>query len=295
MAWTTNSRVMQARRRSVPVDVVVETLDGFRRHLTGRNAAVLAYYGFLTLFPLLMAATTILGFVLDGDPELQADIVDSALSRIPVIGADLEPGSTIDGNWWALVIGLGVALWGSLKAFVALQSALDDVWQVGIDDRANAAIQRLKALVGVAVIGIGQVGAVALAAIVSEAGLPRLGQVLVTLGGLLLNIVVVGTMYRYLTSRSVTWDLIWPGAVFTAVLYTVLQFAGTRLVTSTLDDAENVYGTFAATLALLSWLSLHALISLGGAELNAALVRRSEHPVATADPPVAPVAAPVDS
>ena len=139
MAWTTNPRVMQARRRSVPVDVVVETLDGFRRHLTGRNAAVLAYYGFLTLFPLLMAATTILGFVLDGDPELQADIVDSALSRIPVIGADLEPGSTIGGNWWALVIGLGVALWGSLKAFVALQSALDDVWQVGIDDRANAA------------------------------------------------------------------------------------------------------------------------------------------------------------
>jgi YihY family inner membrane protein len=278
MAWTTNPRVMKARRRSVPVDVVVEMLDGFRRHLTGRNAAVLAYYGFLTLFPLLMAATTILGFVLEGDPDLQADIVDSALSQIPVLGADLEPGSTIEGNWWALVIGLGVALWGSLKAFVALQSALDDVWEVGIDDRANAAIQRVKALVGVAVIGIGQLGAVALAAIVSEAGLPRLGMVLVTLGGLTLNIVVVGTMYRYLTSRSVTWDLIWPGAVFTAVLYTVLQFAGTRLVTSTLDDAENVYGTFAATLALLSWLSLHALISLGGAELNAALVRRSEQP-----------------
>jgi YihY family inner membrane protein len=294
MAWTTNPRVMKARRRSVPVDVVVEMLDGFRRHLTGRNAAVLAYYGFLTLFPLLMAATTILGFVLDGDPDLQADIVDSALSQIPVLGADLEPGSTIEGNWWALVIGLGVALWGSLKAFVALQSALDDVWEVGIDDRANGAIQRLKALVGIAVIGVGQLGAVALAAIVSEAGLPRLGQVLVTLGGLVLNIVVVGTMYRYLTSRSVTWDMIWPGAVFTAVLYTVLQFAGTRLVTSTLDDAENVYGTFAATLALLSWLSLHALISLGGAELNAALVRRREQQAATADPLVAPVAAPVD-
>ena len=295
MAWTTNPRVMKARRRSVPVDVVVETLDGFRRHLTGRNAAVLAYYGFLTLFPLLMAATTILGFVLDGDPDLQADIVDSALSQIPVLGADLEPGSTIEGNWWALVVGLGVALWGSLKAFVALQSALDDVWEVGIDDRASGAIQRLKALVGVAVIGFGQVGAVVLAAIVSEAGLPRVGQVLVTLGGLALNIVVVATMYRYLTSRAVTWDLIWPGAVFTAVLYTVLQFVGTRVVTSTLDDAENVYGTFAATLALLSWLSLHALISLGGAELNAALVRRREQPAATADPLAAPAAAHVDS
>ena len=56
----------------------------------------------------------------------------------------------------------------------------------------------------------------------------------------------------------------------------VLQFAGTRLVTHTLDDAENVYGTFAATLALLSWLSLHALISLLGAELNGALCRRPQ-------------------
>ncbi len=276
MAWTTHPRVMQMRRRSRAADIVVESFDGFRLHLTGRNAAVLAYYGFLTLFPLLMAATTILGFVLRDDPELQARIVESALSRIPVIGADLEPGSTIDGNWWALIVGLSIALWGSLKAFVALQSALDDVWEIPIDDRANGAIQRLKALVGIAVIGFGQIGAVALAALVSEADLPQFGRLLVTLGGLGLNIVVVGTMYRYLTSRPTSWAELWPGAIFTAVLYTVLQFVGTRLVTNTLKDAENVYGTFAATLALLSWLSLHALISLLGAELNAALVRRSE-------------------
>ena len=55
MPWTTNPKVLELRRRQPPIDVIVETLDGFRRHLTGRNAAVLAYYGFLTLFPLLMA------------------------------------------------------------------------------------------------------------------------------------------------------------------------------------------------------------------------------------------------
>ena len=282
MAWTTNPKVMQLRQRSNVLDATVETFDGFRRHLTGRNAAVLAYYGFLTLFPLLMAATTILGFVLEDDPDLQARIVDSALSQIPVLGADLEPGSTIDGNWWALIFGLGVALWGSLKAFVAIQSALDDIWEIEIDDRASGAVKRVKALVGIAVIGFGQVGAVALAAVVSEAGLPRLGQLLITLGGLVLNVLVVATMYRYLTSAVTTWALLWPGALFTGVVYTVLQFAGTRIVTNTLDDAKSVYGTFAATLALLSWLSLHALISLVGAELNAALVRRGEQPTTRA-------------
>jgi YihY family inner membrane protein len=275
--------VIELRRRSTPVDVTVETLDGFRRHLTGRNAAVLAYYGFLTLFPLLMAATTILGFVLEDDPELQADIVDSALSQIPVLGSDLEPGSTIEGSWWALVFGLGVALWGSLKAFVGIQSALDDIWEIDVDDRSSAAKQRLKALIGIAVVGGGQIGAVALAAIVSEAGLPRTGDLLITAGGLALNVVVVGAMYRFLTSMHTTWHTVWPGALFTGVLYTVLQFVGTTIVTNTLDDAQNVYGTFAATLALLSWLSLHALISLIGAELNAALVRRAE-PAASLSP-----------
>ena len=39
-------------------------------------------------------------------------------------------------------------------------------------------------------------------------------------------------------------------------------------------NASEIYGTFASMLALMSWFSLHALISLYGAELNAALVRR---------------------
>lgn len=277
MPWTTNPNVMQLRDRSAAIDVVVETLDGFRRHLTGRNSAVLAYYGVLTLFPLLMAATTILGFVLEGRPGLQEDIVDSALSQIPLIGQEIEDNSgQIDGNYWALVIGLLVALWGSLKAFVGVQIAFDDIWEIDVDDRASGAVQRVRALIGIAVIGLSQVGSVVLAALVGQAGLPRLGQILITLGGLVLNVAVVGTMYRFLTSASVTWAMVWPGALFTGVLYTVLQFVGANVMANTLDNAQGVYGTFAGLLALMSWLSLHALISLIGAELNAALVDRTE-------------------
>ena len=74
---------MAVRRRFAIVDVAVETLDGFRRHQTGRNAAVLAYWGFLSVFPLLLAATTILGFVLEDNEDLRDDIIDSALSPDP--------------------------------------------------------------------------------------------------------------------------------------------------------------------------------------------------------------------
>lgn len=274
MPWTQHPKLAPIRRRSSAVDAGFETLEGFGRHQTGRNAAVLAYFGFLTLFPLLLAATTILGFVLENDATLRENIVDSALSQIPVVGKDLQPGSTIEGNWWALVVGLGLALWGSLKAFVALQAALDDIWEIAVDNRSNAVVKRVRALIGVGVIGLSQVGSVVLAALVGQAGLPRTGQVLITAGGLALNVAVVATMYRYLTSAEVTWRAVWPGAAFTGVVYTVLQFVGANVVANTLDGAQSVYGTFATTLALLSWLSLHALISLIGAELNATLHRR---------------------
>ena len=276
MPWTTSPKVSELRQRSAFVDVIVEMLDGFRLHLTGRNAALLTYYGFLTLFPLFLAATTILGFVLESKPEWQDDLIGSAVESVPFIGKELAENGAIGGSWIALVIGLGAALWGSMKAFIGVQIAFDDTWEVPIDDRAGLPIQRLRALVGLAAIGGSQVGNVVLATLVDRAGLPLAGSLLLILGVLVINLVVVGTMYRFLTSADVSWSTIWPGATFTAVLYTALQIGGSVLTTRMLESAQT-YGSFAGVLALLSWLSLHALISLFGAELNAALVRRREH------------------
>ena len=271
MAWTNNPKVTALRRRSRPIDVVVEMLDGFRLHLTGRNAAVLTYYGFLTLFPLFLAASTILGFVLESKPEWRDDLLDSAIDSVPFIGDQIAAGE-ISGSWIALIIGLAGAMWGSLKAFVGIQSAYDDTWEIDVDDRSSGGKQRLKALIGLAAIGGSQIGNVTLAAIVDRAGLPFIGRLALIAGGLAINLLVVGVMYRFLTSADVSWKMVLPGAVFTAVLYTAAQFAGTALTTRILDSAET-YGDFAGVIALLTWLSLHALVNLFGAELNAALHR----------------------
>lgn len=280
MPWTEHPDVLRVRRRFPAADVVARVADGFRTHITGRNAAVLAYFGVLTLFPLLMAATTILGFVLENRPGLREDILDSALAQIPVVGTQIRQNAgQIDGNWIALFVGLLGATWGSLKAFVATQTAFDDIWEVPIDRRANLFVQRGRALIGVGVIGGAQIGNVTLAGMVAEAGFPRLGQVAITLGGLAINVVVLAAMYRFLTSHDATWRDVWPGAVFGGVLYTALQFLGTTIMTRAFDSAKGVYGDFAGLLALMSWISIHALVALVGAELNAALCHRTRAPV----------------
>ena len=277
MPWSTHPRVMAVRRRFAIVDVAVETLDGFRRHQTGRNAAVLAYWGFLSIFPLLLAATTILGFVLEGNEDLRDDIVDSALSQIPVVGTQIaDNAGALEGNTWALVIGLVTALWASMRAFIGVQAAFDDVWEVDIDQRANGAVQRLRALIGLLAIGLAQVGTVFLSSLAAAAEIAAISKVLLLAGALAINISVVATVYRYLTSAPVTWMMVWPGAVFSGVLFTVLQTFGTVVVSRMIANAGEIYGTFASMFALMSWFGLHGLISLYGAELNAALERRRE-------------------
>ena len=115
MAWTTSPRVMHLRRRHASIDLVLETVDGWRRHMTGRNAAVLTYYGFLSIFPLLLVATTILGIVLEHDPELRREIVTTAIAQLPVIGRDIVEGTGVGAGVWGLVAGLVVALWASTR------------------------------------------------------------------------------------------------------------------------------------------------------------------------------------
>ena len=277
MPWTTSDRVMDLRARHVAIDVFVDMLDGWRRHISGRNASVLAFFGFLSIFPLLLAATTILGFVLEGNEELRQRIIDGALADIPVLGQDLqEDPNSISGSWWALIIGLGGALWSATKAFVALQGAQDDVWEVSVDHRDAMHKQRGKALLGIVFIGAAQVGSVAITALVNAAGLPVGGRIALLAATVAINVSVVAAMFRFLTAAELTWNDVWPGSVIAGVVYTTLQYFGTGIVRQISSNASDTYGQFAVVLGLVTWLSLLAIASLMSAELNAALVRHRE-------------------
>lgn len=274
MSWTEHPKLQPIRERWQVADFALDTLAAYSRHRTGRNASLLAYMGILTVFPLMLAATTVLGLVLKDNPKLQQDIIDSALSKIPVVGPYIKDNQgTLPTDWWAFAIGFAAAVWGSLRAFVAMQTALDDIWEIQTG-RDNYFFQRVRALIGVGIVFVAQLASVVLASVVSHAGLPRTGQFLLTIGGLLLNIAVVAMMYRYLTSLRTTWDMVWPGAVLTGILFTGLQFAGTNIMSRQFANANEVYGAFGGLISLAAWISLHGLVALIGAEINATRERR---------------------
>ncbi|MBI4883575.1 MAG: YihY/virulence factor BrkB family protein [Actinobacteria bacterium] len=273
--WSRHDRVIALRRRSKFANTLVVALENFRTNRTGRNAALVAHYGFLSVFPLFLVFTTILGYVLQDRPRLQEKIIDSAFSRIPIIGQQIanEPAQ-LQGSLLLLVFGLLAALWAAMRAFNVLQSALDDVAHVAADERPNHLRTRLRSLLAIGVIGGTQIMVAVLTSFVGISGVRVLHKVLLSLGAVCFNIAVVAASYRWLCARKLTWNQVAPGAVVVGIVFAGLQLAGTAVVGRAIANASPVYGTFASVIGLITWLGLHSVIALLGAELNHVLPAR---------------------
>ncbi len=275
VSWTERPRVLNLRRRSAFADLLVRSATNYRLHRTGRNATLVAHFAFLSIFPLLLVFTTILGFVLESYPKLRESILDSAFSRIPILGPELaKHPERLHGNVYVLVVGLLVTLWAGMKAFNMLQFALDDIAEVSLDERPNIVRSRLRSLLGIAIVGSGQVAAAALTGFVGVTGVAILSRIGLILAAVLVNTAVLAASYRWLTMRPQSWRELAPGAILAGLGFAVLQVVGTAFVGRAISRASPVYGTFATVIGLIAWLSLHAMVALLGAELNRALPMR---------------------
>jgi YihY family inner membrane protein len=250
----------------------------------GNLAALIAYYGFFSIFPLLLALTTILGFVFQNNPDIRRSITDSALQQFPVIGPQLANRS-LSGNWLALIVGVVGAIWAGLGVLGATQNAFNAVWDVPRVDRPNFIARTVKGLVMLAVAaaflfvsgylsGVGQ----------AHPGL-SLMQALSIAGSVLVNFVLFASAYRILTTADVSWRDVAPGAALAAVGWTILLMIGQWFVTNRIQGARDVYGTFAVVLGLLSWLYLASQMTLFCAEVNVVLNKRL-WPRSITNPPV---------
>jgi uncharacterized BrkB/YihY/UPF0761 family membrane protein len=237
------------------------------------HAGVVAFAGFLSIFPLLIALTAALDLVLANRPDLRDKLIDTAMGSIPVIGDDLQVGTT-KGSGLALVVGLFGALWAALAAMNALQTAIGDVWQVV--ERPNFALAKLRSLLALIVVGLSLVGSTALVGIATSSDLP-LSSIWGSAAGLGVNILGVATS-QVVLCHEIRFRFAWPGATISGVGLTVLQVAGGLLVSRYLVGASNTYGTFATVIALTAWFGLNAQAVLFGVAWNAERRARATAP-----------------
>ncbi len=240
----------------------------------GQLAALIAYYGFVSLFPLLLLLVTVLGFVLEGDPKTQASVLHSALGQFPVIGDQLQRNvHSLTGSPAALAIGLVGLLLGGLGVVGATQNAFNQVWHVPRKRRPNFLSWRLRGLGLLALLGLLLVVSTVAAGYVTA----QTTGAVALLGGILLalisNLALFFCAFRLLTTPEVqTRDLI-AGVIVGAVLWQILQHIGGYYVEHVVRHAKETSGLFAFVLGLLAWLYLGAQVTLLAAEVNVVRAR----------------------
>lgn len=256
--------------------VPLATAKKFGEDDAGDLAALIAYYSFFSLFPLLLALVTILGFVLQGNPELQHRIVDSALAHFPVLGEQIRTNiGRLGGNWPALGVGVVGALWAGMGAMDAAQNAMNSVWDVPVREKPNFVARKLRSLLMLLVVGGALFLTAASAAVTSSVGsIGTVGRILAPLLSTAINIGVFVVAFRLLTERNLRWADVVPGAVVAGVAATVFQVAGGVIIAHSLRGASQTYGAFAVVIGLLSWLHLQAQVILFAAEINVVRARR---------------------
>ena len=239
----------------------------------GNQAALLSYFSFFSLFPLMLVFTTILGFVLKGDPHLRQSITSSVVAKLPIIGKDVS-GQSLTGSVGALLIGVATSLWSGLAVTTAAQNALNRVWAVPIKDRPNFAGTRLRGVMLLFALGFLFVLSAAATGVVSGG----LGGIAARIAGYVLtvalNVLLFFASYRLLTNRDeVPSSSLWRGAVVAAVLWTILEVLQGAYINH-LRHSSSAYGVFGLVLALLIWLHLGGQIFLYCAEINIVHARR---------------------
>ncbi len=237
-------------------------------------AATVAYYGFFSIFPLLLVFTTVLGFALRGHPHLQGQIVNSALGQFPVIGHELKARS-LQGSTLALALGLAGALWAGIGAVIAAENAMNQLWGVPFKRRPDFVRARIRALLLLLVFGGGVLATTLLAGAGTVGARYGIGWKIASIGlAALLDFGLFWVAFRVLTARDVSFADLRGGAAAAAVGYEALQLLGGYYIGHVLKHSNNVYGTFALVIGLLSFIYLAVHITLLAAEGNVVAARR---------------------
>ena len=270
---------------SFPIAVVYKYFDDQGPYL----AAIIAYYAFIAIFPLLLLGSSSLGFVLQDNPGLRDQLIDSALSQFPIIGDELGRPKGLRGSTTTIVIGSVVALYGAMGLGQAVQNAANIAWSVPRNSRANPIVLRLRSILFLAISGAGILALAIATSVLANPG--ALGtnfeatlQWVIRLVGFALTIAIFVSVFRLISHGRAGWRSVLPGAIVTASLWQGLQWIGNTYVQEVIIKADNQMNkTFALVLGLIAFIFIAAIMVVLGLEVNVVL-RRHLYPRALLTP-----------
>jgi YihY family inner membrane protein len=224
----------------------------------GLQAALLTYYGFLSLFPLLLVVTTIANNTLGSHPHAEQTVISGLTNYFPTLGNQLADRiHALHKSGLALAVGILFTLYGTHGVADVFQRGVRRIWgekQSG----PGFPVGTLKSIGLVVVGGLGFVVASITAGLAAAAGH---GWEFRSLAALV-NLFILFWLFVFLLNaslpRHVTLKEIRVGAICAAVGLVILQLLGGIILRHELKSLDALYSTFAIPLGLLFWIYLQA-------------------------------------
>lgn len=259
-----------------PIAVIYKYFDDQGSYL----AAIIAYYSFVAVFPLLLIGSSILGFVLQGNPELQARLLDTALAQFPIVGDQLGRPEGLTGSASAIIVGSLAAAYGCLGVGQSTQNASNVAWAVPRNSRPNPIMVRLRSLT---LLGMAGTGILLIAIVQILVDNPHLfGDVtsgttisrLVRFIGLVMSVGIFASVFKFVSLKRAGWLDVLPGAIFCAIGWVLLQIVGSVFVDMVVVRVSSMNRTFAMVLGLIVFLYAFAAVIVLGLQVNVVGRRR---------------------
>ena len=268
------NRLSRLRDRVEHLPVVRPVLEVHRRYGEAdgdRYAAALTFQAFIAIFPLLLLAVAVVGFLAQSGVDVAGETVrglglTGAAADLVVDAVDTAAGS----RRAASVIGVVGFLWAGIGLAAGLAHALNRMW--GVADRGLQG--RLVALgwLGGAAVGLAAgAGATALAG--------KLPALLAPLGfavALAVNFALWLWTFRVLPNVKLPWRCLVPGALVGAIGLEVLKVVGGYYVPHAVASSSELFGSLGVVFALLAWLYLFTRVLLYAAVVNVVRIERGD-------------------
>ncbi len=267
------------------VDTVIQKLDRFqRRHRllafayaviqkynddeAGYRAALLTYYAFLALFPLLLVLTTLTTMIAGSHSELQNTVIKSTTNYFPVLGSQLAAHiSSLHKNGFALFIGILFTLYGTRGVADAFRHGVQHIWGIPKAQRDGFPESLFKSLGLIIIGGGGFIAASILASLTAGAGRGAGFRLL----SLVVHFAILFLLFIFLLNVSlpkhITVKETRAGAVSAALGLVILQTLGGLLVSHQFKRLDALYSIFALSLGLLFWIYLQSQVLFYSAEI----------------------------
>jgi membrane protein len=261
------------QQRSPRLGFLAGVVKKFQDDEAGQLAALIAYYAFVSLFPLLLVLVTVLGFALQGDPAERETILNGALGQFPLVRDQISQHG-LKGSGSGLAIGLVGALLAGLGITGATQNAFNRIWSVPHKHRPDFISTRLRGLAMLAGLGTLSIASTVAAGFVGAGSHGALAVAAGIVVAFIFNVALFMLAFKLLTAIDLHWRDLLLGVIVAAVFWQLLQSLGGFYIQHELKRTGPLYGTFALVLGLLAWLYLGAQMTIFAAEINVVRARR---------------------